>query len=73
MINGIEDNHNFRVQVPLPGHIILQQAHWVTIQDWIDELVEWAPDSYSAQYQPGQLNIWFKDSEHAALCTLRWA
>jgi hypothetical protein len=76
MINGISDDHNFKVHLPIlyMGLLNLTEriSQWNEIKDWIDELVEYIPESYSVQHEARYMNIWFKTSEHAMMCQLRW-
>jgi len=76
MINGISDDHNFKVHIPIVyrGLLNLTQRirQWNDIREWIDELVEWVPESYSVQHDARYIDIWFKESKHAMMCQLRW-
>jgi len=77
MINGVSDDHNFKVHIPIVymGRLNLTERirQWNDIKDWIDELVEYIPESYSVQHETGHIYIWFKTSEHAIMCKLRWS
>ena len=77
VINGVSDDHNFKVHIPIVymGSFNLTEriTQWNEIKDWIDELVEWSSEAYSVQHEVGYMNVWFKESNHAMMCTLKWA
>lgn len=76
-INGIDEEHNYRVMFPFDVNILLSDdgdsltEKFRQIKEWADEITEWQGD-YSMRAGVGHIDIWFKFPEHAALCALRW-
>jgi hypothetical protein len=77
MINGIADEHNFKVRIPMPPTSVLRLyirlEYCESVIDWIDQLVEWDHDAYSVQIAVPYIDVWFKKAEHATMCAIKWA
>jgi len=76
-INGIDDDHDYRVMIPVNVDVLLFDMESVIdkfkqIKEWADEITEWKGD-YSMRAGVGHIDIWFKYPEHATMCILKWS
>jgi hypothetical protein len=45
-----------------------------SIIKYLDDLTEWHPYMYEIKYlsEHSELDVWFKEEQHAVMCALRW-
>ena len=45
-----------------------------TIIEYLDDLTDWRSNMYDIKYLSAhsELEVWFKEEQHAVMCALRW-
>lgn len=76
MINGIPDDHDYLVKIPISYPVDFNNMGdryntYYQIKYWVDEITEWQ-ETYTIKVIKGHIFIWFKIPEHATMCALRW-
>ena len=72
------DGFNYPVRIKLRATDIYDMAarkeELEAIIEYLDDLTGWQPFMYEIKFlsAPGELNVWFKEAQHAVMFALRW-
>ena len=72
------DGFNYPVRIKLRATDIYDMAarkeELEAIIEYLDDLTGWQPFMYEIKFlsAPGELDVWFKEEQHAVMFALRW-